>query len=51
MRSVPLLSRAGADPAERLRAAMEAGAAGWAGAAMLRVDSRNRVLVAHGRGL
>ncbi len=30
---------------------MEAAAAGWPGAALLRVDSRNRVLVANGRVL
>ncbi|REO48866.1 NAD(+) diphosphatase, partial [Mycobacterium tuberculosis] len=51
LRSVPLLSRVGADRADRLRTDMEAAAAGWPGAALLRVDSRNRVLVANGRVL
>lgn len=46
LQSVPLLSRIGAD---RLRTDVEAAAAGWADAALLRVDSRNQVLVADGR--
>ncbi|RFA05063.1 NAD(+) diphosphatase, partial [Mycobacterium tuberculosis] len=37
LRSVPLLSRVGADRADRLRTDMEAAAAGWPGAALLRV--------------
>jgi NAD+ diphosphatase len=49
LRSVPLLSRVGADRADRLRTDVEAATAGWADAALLRVDSRNQVLVAGGR--
>lgn len=49
LRSVPLLSRVGADRADQLRTDVEAAAAGWADAALLRVDSRNQVLVADGR--
>lgn len=39
----------GADRAGQLRTDVEAAAAGWADAALLRVDSRNQVLVADGR--
>lgn len=46
--SVPLLSRVGADRADQLRTDVEAATAGWADAALLRVDSRNQVLVADG---
>jgi NAD+ diphosphatase len=46
---VPLLSRVGADRADQLRTDVEAAAAGWAEAALLRLDSRNQVLVADGR--
>ncbi|HYB38869.1 MAG TPA: NAD(+) diphosphatase [Mycobacterium sp.] len=49
LRNVPLLSRVGADRADRLRTDVEAASAGWAEAAVLRVDSRNQVLVAGGR--
>jgi NAD+ diphosphatase len=49
LRSVPLLSRVGADRADNLRTDVEAGTAGWAKAAVLRIDSRNQVLVANGR--
>ncbi|GAB7141666.1 NAD(+) diphosphatase [Mycobacterium riyadhense] len=49
LRSVPLLSRVGADRADQLRTDVEAAAAGWAEAALLRVDSRNQVLAADGR--
>ena len=49
LRSVPLLSRVGADRADQLRTDVEAATAGWADAALLRVDSRNQVLVADGR--
>ena len=49
LRSVPLLSRIGADRADQLRTDVEAAAAGWADAALLRLDSRNQVLVADGR--
>ncbi|BAX91434.1 NAD(+) diphosphatase [Mycobacterium shigaense] len=47
--SVPLLSRVGADRADQLRTDIDAATAGWADAALLRVDSRNQVLVANGR--
>ncbi|OBI06031.1 NADH pyrophosphatase [Mycobacterium sp. E2462] len=46
--SVPLLSRVGADRADQLRTDVEAAAAGWADAALLRVDGRSQVLVADG---
>jgi NAD+ diphosphatase len=49
LRNVPLLSRVGADRADELRTDVEAATAGWAEAALLRVDSRNQVLVADGR--
>lgn len=46
---VPRLSRVGADRDDRLRTDVEAATAGWPQAAVLRVDSRNQVLVADGR--
>ena len=49
LRSVPLLSRVGADRADQLRTDVDAATVGWADAALLRVDSRNQVLVANGR--
>jgi len=49
LRDVPVLSRVGADRANQLRTDVDAAAAGWAEAALLRVDSRNQVLVADGR--
>ncbi|MGZ4524980.1 MAG: NAD(+) diphosphatase [Mycobacterium sp.] len=49
LRNVPLLSRVGADRADQLRTDVEAATAGWADAALLRVDSRSQVLVADGR--
>jgi NAD+ diphosphatase len=49
LRSVPLLSRVGADRADQLRTDVDAATEGWADAALLRVDSRNQVLVANGR--
>jgi NAD+ diphosphatase len=49
LRSVPLLSRVGADRADQLRTDVEAATAGWPDAALLRVDSRNQVLAADGR--
>ncbi|QUR66680.1 NAD(+) diphosphatase [Mycobacterium spongiae] len=49
LRNVPLLSRVGADRADHLRTDLDAAIAGWADAALLRVDSRNRVLLANGR--
>ncbi|OMC55728.1 NADH pyrophosphatase [Mycobacterium sp. IS-836] len=49
LRDVPVLSRVGADRADQLRTDVDAATAGWADAALLRVDSRNQVLVADGR--
>ena len=49
LQTVPLLSRVGADRADQLRTDVEAATAGWADAALLRVDSRSQVLVADGR--
>ncbi|HUE32957.1 MAG TPA: NAD(+) diphosphatase [Mycobacterium sp.] len=49
LRDVPVLSRVGADRADQLRSDVDAATAGWAEAALLRVDSRNQVLVADGR--
>jgi len=49
LRNVPLLSRVGADRADQLRTDIEAAIAQWAQAALLRVDSRNQVLIAGGR--
>lgn len=49
LRQVPLLSRVGADRSDHLRTDVEAAVAGWPQAALLRVDSRNQVLVADGR--
>jgi NAD+ diphosphatase len=49
LQSIPLLSRIGADRADQVRTDVEAAAAGWADAALLRLDSRNQVLVADGR--
>ncbi|CPR12107.1 NADH pyrophosphatase [Mycobacterium bohemicum DSM 44277] len=49
LHEVPLLSRVGADRADQLRTDVEAAARGWADAALLRVDSRNQVLVSNGR--
>ncbi|EUA05149.1 NADH pyrophosphatase zinc ribbon domain protein [Mycobacterium kansasii 824] len=51
LRDVPFLSRIGADRADHLRTDVDAAAAGWADAALLRVDSRNQVLVAEGRAV
>ncbi|OMC48231.1 NADH pyrophosphatase [Mycobacterium sp. IS-2888] len=49
LRDVPVLSRVGADRSDQLRTDVDAATAGWADAALLRVDSRNQVLVADGR--
>jgi len=49
LHEVPLLSRVGADRADQLRTDVDAATAGWADAALLRVDSRNQVLAAGGR--
>lgn len=49
LRNVPLLSRIGADRADQLRTDVDAAVAGWADAAVLRVDSRGQVLIADDR--
>jgi NAD+ diphosphatase len=49
LRNVPLLSRIGADRADKVRTDIDAATAGWSDAALLRVDSRNQVLIADGR--
>lgn len=49
LREIPVLSRVGADRADQLRTDVEAATAGWRDAALLRVDSRNQVLVSDGR--
>ena len=49
LRNVPLLSRVGADRADHLRTDVDAAIAGWADAALLRVDHRNQVMIADGR--
>ena len=49
LQSVPLLSRIGADRADQVRTDVDAASEGWAEAALLRLDSRNQVLVAGGR--
>ncbi len=49
LHSVPLLSRIGADRADQVRTDVDAATAGWAEAALLRLDPRNQVLVAGGR--
>jgi NAD+ diphosphatase len=51
LHSVPLLSRIGADRADQVRTDVDAAIEGWAEAALLRLDSRNQVLVAGGRVL
>jgi NAD+ diphosphatase len=51
LRQVPLLSRVAADRAEELRTDVAAATAGWAQAAVLRVDTRNRVFIAEGRAV
>lgn len=45
LRNIPLLARVGADRSDELRTDVDAALAGWADAAVLRVDDRNRVLV------
>ncbi len=49
LRNTPLLSRVGADRADTLRSDIDAAKAGWADALVLRVDSRNQVLISDGR--
>jgi NAD+ diphosphatase len=51
LRDIPLLSRVGADRADEVRTDIEAAVAGWPEAAVLRLDSRNRVLIADGRAV
>jgi NAD+ diphosphatase len=51
LREVPLLSRIGADRADQIRTDIDAATAGWSEAALLRLDSRNQVMVANGRVL
>jgi NAD+ diphosphatase len=48
LNNVPLLSRIGADRADQIRTDTDAAAAGWPDAALLRLDSRNQVMVADG---
>lgn len=47
--NVPLLSRVGADRADTLRTDIDGAVAGWPDALLLRVDSRNQVLISGGR--
>lgn len=49
LRHVPLLSRVGADRADALRTDLDAAAAGWPDALLLRVDRRNQVLISDGQ--
>ncbi|AKK26696.1 NAD(+) diphosphatase [Mycobacterium sp. EPa45] len=49
LRNIPLLSRVGADRADHLRTDVDGAIAGWADAALLRVDHRNQVMVSGGR--
>lgn len=51
LRRVPLLSRVGADRADTLRTDIDAAVAGWSEALLLRVDSRNQVLISGGRAV
>jgi NAD+ diphosphatase len=49
LKAVPLLSRVGADRADQVRTDTDAAVAGWPDAALLRLDSRNQVMVADGK--
>ncbi|HEX5142552.1 MAG TPA: NAD(+) diphosphatase [Mycobacterium sp.] len=49
LRNIPLLSRVGADRSDQLRTDIDKAIAGWADAAVLRVDGRGQVTVADGR--
>jgi len=49
LRNIPLLSRVGADRSDHLRTDIDAAIAGWADAAVLRVDPRGQVLIADGQ--
>jgi NAD+ diphosphatase len=51
LRNTPLLARVGADRADELRTDIDAATVGWPKAAVLRVDSRNQVLIADGRAV
>lgn len=51
LRHVPLLARVGADRADQLRSDVDAALAGWADAAVLRVDSRSQVLISRGQAV
>ncbi|MDA4107058.1 NAD(+) diphosphatase [Mycolicibacterium holsaticum] len=51
LRHTPLLSRVGADRSDALRTDVDAAIAGWADAALLRIDRRNQVLISGGRVL
>ncbi|OBJ51131.1 NAD(+) diphosphatase [Mycobacterium sp. 1423905.2] len=51
LREIPLLSRVGADRSDQLRTDVEAAAAGWPDAALLRVDPRNQVMAVDGKVL
>ncbi|MBI3213591.1 MAG: NAD(+) diphosphatase [Mycobacterium sp.] len=49
LQNTPLLSRVGADRSDQLRTDIDAAVAGWAQAAVLRVDNRGQVMVSGGR--
>lgn len=49
LKALPLLSRIGADRADQVRTDTDAAVAGWPDAALLRLDSRNQVMVADGK--
>jgi NAD+ diphosphatase len=51
LRNIPLLSRVGADRADELRTDVDAARTAWPNAAVLKVDSRNRVLISGGRAV
>lgn len=51
LRNIPVLSRVGADRADTLRTDVDAAAAGWADALVLRIDRRNQVLISGGRAV
>ncbi|MDT5095607.1 MAG: diphosphatase [Mycobacterium sp.] len=51
LRNIPLLARVGADRADQLRTDIEAATTGWPDAALLRVDTRNQVLISGGQAV
>jgi NAD+ diphosphatase len=51
LRNVPLLARVGADRADELRTDIDAALSGWPDAAVLRVDTRNQVLLRRGQAV